>query len=59
MADYEGICRVYMPSADAFSTLVASDTNDFVATKNIYAENIEEYKAKWIRLETIYKYLGI
>lgn len=30
-----GINRIFLPSSDTFPTLVASDTNDFIATKDI------------------------
>lgn len=43
-----GINRIYLPLSDVFSTLVASDTNDFVATENVMFDNPEEYKASFI-----------
>lgn len=43
-----GVCRIYLPNSDVFSTLVASDTNDFVATKNIFATTLQEYHEKFI-----------
>ncbi len=43
-----GINRIYLPLSDVFSTLVASDTNDYVATENVEFENLEEYKACFI-----------
>lgn len=47
-----GINRVFMPRSDLFPTLVASDTNDYVALKDIPATNHEEYKKRF--LEEIY-----
>ena len=44
----EGICHIYLPVSDVFSTLVASDTNDYVATRNIYATSLREYRQKFI-----------
>jgi len=43
-----GINRIYLPLSDVFSTLVASDTNDFVATKNVEFDNPNEYKSSFI-----------
>ncbi|MEY4905842.1 MAG: hypothetical protein RLZZ292_3657, partial [Bacteroidota bacterium] len=43
-----GINRVYLPCADVFPTLVASDTNDFIALKNIEATTTKEYKEKFM-----------
>lgn len=40
----EGVNRVFLPKSEAFPTLVASDTNDFVALKNIDADSDHEYK---------------
>ncbi len=48
----EGINRIFLPQSEAFPTLVASDTNDFVATKDIQADTEEEYKQ--IFLQEIY-----
>ena len=48
-----GVNRVFLPSSNIFPTLVASDSNDFVATEDIDATNAEEYKTKF--LEEIYK----
>ncbi len=44
-----GINRIYMPTSDVYSTLVASDTNDFVSELNIEASSVEEYKEKLIQ----------
>jgi len=43
-----GINRIFLPNSEVFSTLVASDTNDFVATVNIEAQTPEEYKTKFL-----------
>ncbi|HRO52976.1 MAG TPA: DNA (cytosine-5-)-methyltransferase [Alicycliphilus sp.] len=40
----EGINRIFLPQSETFPTLVASDTNDYVAIKDIQAETKEEYK---------------
>lgn len=48
-----GVNRVYLPTSDVYPTLVASDTNDFVATKNISIKSAESYKREFI--ETIFK----
>lgn len=48
-----GINRIVLPNAHVFPTLVASDSNDYIATKMIYGENIEEYKMNF--LNEIYK----
>lgn len=47
-----GINRVFLPKSKIFPTLVASDTNDFIALKDINATNEEEFKMKFI--EEIY-----
>jgi DNA (cytosine-5)-methyltransferase 1 len=43
-----GVNRVFLPSSSVFPTLVASDTNDMVATKDIRAEKIQDYRRKFI-----------
>jgi len=48
-----GINRIYLPQSEVFSTLVASDTNDFVATRNVEFSKLENYKNAFI--EQIYK----
>ena len=48
----DGINRIFLPQSEAFPTLVASDTNDFIALKDIKAETEEEYKQ--IFLQEIY-----
>lgn len=44
----EGINRVFMPKTQAFPTLVASDTNDFVALKDIESHTEEGYKKAFL-----------
>ncbi len=44
----EGINRVFLPKSEAFPTLVASDTNDFVALKNVDADNDHDYKQAFL-----------
>lgn len=39
-----GINRIILPHARTFPTLVASDSNDFIATKMIKGDTIEEYR---------------
>lgn len=48
----EGVNRVFLPRSRVFPTLVASDTNDFVATKDVHSEDPEEFKCLF--LEQIY-----
>ncbi len=48
-----GVSRIFLPSSSIFPTLVASDSNDFVATEDIEADSEEEYKTKF--LNEIYK----
>jgi len=43
-----GVNRVFLPNSSVFPTLVASDTNDMVATKDISADNMAEYRRKFI-----------
>lgn len=40
----EGINRIFLPRSEAFPTLVASDTNDFVALTDINADTEAGYK---------------
>ena len=49
----EGINRIFLPQSEAFPTLVASDTNDFIALKDIKADTAEEYKK--VFLQEIYR----
>ncbi|MGP4952883.1 DNA (cytosine-5-)-methyltransferase [Psychrobacter sp. T6-1] len=44
-----GINRIFLPTSDVFPTLVASDTNDYVALKAIPAETNESYKRKFLK----------
>lgn len=48
-----GVNRVFLPTSNIFPTLVASDTNDFVTTKIIYAKNEEDHKKQFV--EKVYK----
>ncbi len=43
-----GVNRVFLPSSSVFPTLVASDTNDLVATEDIRADNMVDYRRKFI-----------
>lgn len=43
-----GVNRIFLPTSDIFPTLVASDTNDFITTEIIEAENEKEFKDKFI-----------
>jgi DNA (cytosine-5)-methyltransferase 1 len=47
-----GVNRVFMPTSDVFSTLVASDTNDYVSLKSIEPTDHEDYRNKF--LEQVY-----
>lgn len=47
-----GINRIFLPNSKIFPTLVASDTNDFIAMKDIVATDENEFKIKFI--EEIY-----
>ena len=48
-----GINRIFLPSSKIYPTLVASDTNDFVATEPIDADTIEEFREEF--MEHIYR----
>lgn len=48
-----GVNRIFLPTSNIFPTLVASDTNDYVALKEIKARTDEDYKKQF--LEEIYK----
>jgi DNA (cytosine-5)-methyltransferase 1 len=48
-----GICKIFLPHADAISTLTATGTRDYVATISIECAAPENYKKKFI--EQIYK----
>lgn len=43
-----GVNRVFLPSSSVFPTLVASDTNDMVATQDIKADNPAEYRRRFV-----------
>lgn len=49
----DGINRIFLPSSKIFPTMVASDTNDFVSTVEIFADNVEEWKSNF--MEHIYR----
>ena len=48
-----GVNRIFLPTSKIYPTLVASDTNDFITTLQINAENIEDFRADF--LEEVYK----
>jgi len=48
-----GVNRIFLPTSNIFPTLVASDTNDFVTTKIIYAKNQEDHKKQFV--DKVYK----
>ncbi|MDD5151160.1 MAG: DNA (cytosine-5-)-methyltransferase [Flavobacterium sp.] len=48
-----GVNRIFLPTSNIFPTLVASDTNDYITTKEIDAKNETEYREKF--LNGIYK----
>ncbi|MFK5971618.1 MAG: DNA cytosine methyltransferase, partial [Candidatus Marithrix sp.] len=48
-----GVNRIFLPSSDIFPTLVASDTNDYIALKNIKPIDKNSYKSRFI--EEIYR----
>lgn len=48
-----GINRIFLPTCKIYPTLVASDTNDYVTTENINADNIEDFRNRF--METVYK----
>lgn len=45
----EGINRIFLPRSEAFPTLVASDTNDFVALQDIEADTEAGYKQAFLQ----------
>lgn len=47
-AGVDGIYRIFLPNSTIFSTLTATGTKDFVATKHIKAETVAEYKRNFI-----------
>lgn len=44
-----GINRIFLPKSKNFPTLVASDTNDYIALKNIDAETEDAYKEIFLK----------
>lgn len=44
-----GINRIFLPTCKIYPTLVASDTNDYVTTENINADNIEDFRARFMK----------
>lgn len=48
-----GINRIFLKSSKIYPTMVASDTNDYIATVDIDAPTVEEFKKQF--LEKIYK----
>ncbi|MDD5272883.1 MAG: DNA (cytosine-5-)-methyltransferase, partial [Methylovulum sp.] len=44
----EGVNRIFLPKSEAFPTLVASDSNDFVALKDVVADNDHDYKQAFL-----------
>ena len=44
-----GISRIFLPKSTIFPTLVASDTNDFIALKDIDAKNEEDFKNEFLQ----------
>jgi DNA (cytosine-5)-methyltransferase 1 len=48
-----GINRIFLPSSKIYPTLVASDTNDFVATESIDADTIEKFREEF--MEHVYR----
>lgn len=45
----DGINRIFLPQSEAFPTLVASDSNDFVALKDLHAVTAEDYKQNFLK----------
>jgi len=48
-----GVNRIFLPSSDIFPTLVASDTNDYIALQSIKPRDKDSYKRQFI--EKIYR----
>ena len=44
-----GINRIFLPSSKIYPTLVASDTNDYVATEELHASTIEAWKDSFMK----------
>lgn len=47
-----GVNRIFLPTSNIFPTLVASDSNDFVTTLSISADNPQDFKQQF--LEKVY-----
>lgn len=47
-----GVNRIFLPTSNIFPTLVASDSNDFVTTVTISADNPQDFKKQF--LERVY-----
>lgn len=43
-----GVNRIFLPSSDIFSTLVASDTNDYITDVNVEKSSRAEYRENFI-----------
>lgn len=43
-----GINRIFLPASDTYSTMVASDSNDYVATADAEGRTPEEYKRNFL-----------
>lgn len=43
-----GINRIFLPSSLSFPTLVASDSNDYIATTDISGSSLEEYRHQFL-----------
>lgn len=48
-----GINRIFLRSSKIYPTMVASDTNDYIATVDINADTLQEYKREF--MEKIYR----
>ena len=44
-----GVNRIFLPTSNIFPTLVASDSNDFVTTISISADNPEDFKQQFLK----------
>lgn len=45
----EGVNRIFLPTCKIYPTLVASDTNDFVATVNVEGDTLKEFKNNFMQ----------
>jgi len=45
----DGIYRVYLPNSSIFSTLTATGTRDYIATRYIEGKTLKEYKQNFIK----------